>query len=249
MANIQSRRLQSKFELQHRSKSTTLTAPSQPPSSSFPNRCALILCCVMALLRQSDIINLQSKTFDLHLSQSIVSRPLRQDVGIPIIKRIIFRPHGNTALLEQQKGDSNRHGSHLMKERLYFFHKVLAIRRRQRTKLTGYIERHMSSDGTIFPPRPDFIYRVGAEDPTKQHWTSRVPPRAGAAPEWYQGHMRTEREARVWNKESCSKWSAKLWWMRGVTRRMRAVGHAGVFPTFEQKREYWRVKRFLKQGS
>ena len=170
--------------------------------------------------------------------QRVKTRKLRQQYGIPITRQI-----HDLSQLESAEGNHPKPNSNLYLKRA----RVILLRRRYWGRPDAparllYVERHTSKCGTIFPPRPKFFYKVGAPDPHHYHWTDRIPPREGSAPEWYQGETRTgprSHKARSYSNSS----PVIMLWRKRAGQRMGYKAEKSAFDSFKQRAESRALER------
>lgn len=198
----------------------------------------------MALLRLLDTVDLKARTFELAIAQSTSTRHIRQQVGIPISIRALLPTSVRLGRLDPRSYDPKDQTA--LRDARYQL--VQAARRYHWNvpriqKPIQQIERHMSPDGTLFPPRPEFFYIVGAQDPTKWHW----PPGMEAALEACNGTNSRVKVIRHWKKEGGSPMAAKMMWRTQVMSKMLNRAAENGFHNDIQREEYGRVWRYLQQ--
>ncbi|KAI1610119.1 hypothetical protein EDD36DRAFT_64615 [Exophiala viscosa] len=192
----------------------------------------------MALLRRRDTVDLKTRVLELHFAQRVKTHRVRQQFGVPITRQI-----NDLSQLESIESDlPNPKSKHYLKRA-----RIILLRRRYLGRPEAlprllYVERHTSNCGTIFPPRPEFFYEVGAPDPHRYHWTDRIPPREGAAPEWYQGQTRTGPKSHKPRTYSNSSPVGMLWRKRAGLR-MAYRAEKSAFDSFKQRAESRALER------
>ncbi|KIV81578.1 hypothetical protein PV11_03752 [Exophiala sideris] len=192
----------------------------------------------MALLRRRDTVDLETRVSELHFSQRVKIYRVRQQYGIPITRQI-----HDLSQLESTDGDHSRPKSsfYLRRARIILLRTRYLGRDEARPRLL-YVERHTSRCGTIFPPRPEFFYKVGAPDPHRYHWTDRISPREGSAPDWYQGETRTgprSHKARSYSNSS----PVIMLWRKRAGQRMGYRAEKSAFDSFKQRAEARALER------
>ncbi|KAK5198194.1 hypothetical protein LTR99_007558 [Exophiala xenobiotica] len=122
---------------------------------------------------------------------------LRQQDAIPIERRGLRHRFMPTAERQQRLNDDSQ--VYLKVARLYLLHRTINRRPGGRPGMR-YVERHMSADGTIFPPRPEFFFRVGRPDPYSNTDTPEEQARKAAAfkAKWKKSSRSTSSPVEIW---------------------------------------------------
>ncbi|KAK5487316.1 hypothetical protein LTR55_004687 [Exophiala xenobiotica] len=122
---------------------------------------------------------------------------LRQQDAIPIERRGLRHRFMPTAERQQRLNDDSQ--VYLKVARLYLLHRTINRRPRDRPGMR-YVERHVSADGTIFPPRPEFFFRVGRPDPYSNTDTPEEQARKAAAfkAKWKKSSRSTSSPVEIW---------------------------------------------------
>ncbi|KAK5451892.1 hypothetical protein LTS15_007615 [Exophiala xenobiotica] len=122
---------------------------------------------------------------------------LRQQDAIPIERRGLRHRFMRTAERQQRLNDDSQ--EYLKVARLHLLHRTIDRRPGDRRGIR-YVESHMSADGTIFPPRPDFFFRVGRPDPYSNSDTPKEQARKAAAfkAKWKKSSRSTSSPVEIW---------------------------------------------------
>ncbi len=173
----------------------------------------------MPPVSDSDIADLEAgmATIDLQTQGNQEIHRIRQQDGISIERRDLHHKWMPTA--ERQQGLKEDSQEYLKTARVDLLHKTID-RHPQYRPWTKYVERHMSSDGTIFPPRPDFFSKAGQPDPLGKSKTLQEAP--GSAANLRQEETRQASEFRGnWKKASQSTSSATEIWKTNMENQMQ----------------------------